>query len=98
MAKPMITEAGKHIILTYELPSIAALSRATDQVYAILKAVARRDEFSTIKKSTTVKIDQNGNGSHALRMHFIIPANTMNPAVLEAILEEDAIEPETVSA
>lgn len=88
MKKPVITEAGKHVILTYELQSIAGLCRATEQVYAILKAIARRDEFFAIKKSTTIKIDKKCGPGMGLRMHFIIPARNLNHAVLEAILEE----------
>lgn len=95
MSKPIISAAGKHTILTYELPSIATLCKATNQVYSLLRAISGRDEFFILRKSTTIKIDNNGEGKHALRMHFIIPVKTMDHAVLHAILENDTIAAET---
>jgi len=89
MAHPIITEAGNHVILTYELQSIAALSRATDQVYSVLKAVSKRDEFFSMKKATVVKIDRDSKNDKAIRMHFIIPSRTINHAVLESILQAE---------
>lgn len=98
MDKPLITEAGKHVILTYELQSIAGLCRATEQVYTILKTIARREEFFAIKKSTTIKIDKTQGTDKSLRMHFIIPAHSVNRAVLEAILEETPLSEEKMPA
>ena len=71
--KPSIKKIGSNSVISYQLPNFHALTGAVRQVTEILRSIAPRFEFITLKKEVVIKVES-GSGDHSgFKIHFVIP-------------------------
>ena len=86
--KPTINKIGSNSVVSYQLPNFSVLTKAVTQVTEILRSIAPRFEFITLKKEVVIKVE-GGSGDYAgFKIHFVIPRDLKKSLEMNAKAEE----------
>ena len=73
MKNPVIEIGDNQTVLTYQVTSLASLTRALQQVSDFLRNHGSGDKYLTLKSGTRVKIEPSMETSHNSRIQFYLP-------------------------
>lgn len=91
--KPAIKKIGSNSVVSYQLPNFSVLTKAVTQVTEILRSIAPRFEFITLKKEVIIKVEAGSGDYTGFKIHFVIPRDLKKSLEMNARADEAAETP-----